>query len=66
MSISGHETDTMFRRYNITDDRDKLAALEAARRVAAAPASGDVVSLRVSNGVPNPQREASENAGSAR
>jgi len=30
--ITGHETDSMFRRYDITENRDELAALEAARR----------------------------------
>jgi integrase len=29
--ITGHRTDSMFSRYNITDERDKLNALEAAR-----------------------------------
>jgi hypothetical protein len=32
MRIIGHETDAMFNRYDITDNRDKLAALEASRR----------------------------------
>jgi hypothetical protein len=32
MRVTGHETDAMFQRYDITDNRDKLAALEAARR----------------------------------
>lgn len=31
MRVTGHETDAMFQRYDITDHRDKLAALEAAR-----------------------------------
>jgi integrase len=31
MRVIGHETDSMYRRYDITDNRDKLAALEAAR-----------------------------------
>ena len=31
MRVTGHETDAMFQRYDITDNRDKLAALEAAR-----------------------------------
>jgi hypothetical protein len=31
MRVIGHETDAMFRRYDIADNRDKLAALEAAR-----------------------------------
>ncbi len=31
MRVTGHETDAMFNRYDITDNRDKLAALEAAR-----------------------------------
>ncbi len=31
MRVIGHETDAMYRRYDITDNRDKLAALEAAR-----------------------------------
>jgi len=31
MAISGNKTEAMFRRYNITDDRDKLRALEASR-----------------------------------
>jgi integrase len=31
MRVTGHETDAMFIRYDITDNRDKLAALEAAR-----------------------------------
>ena len=30
--MTGHETDAMFNRYDITDDRDKLAALGAARK----------------------------------
>jgi integrase len=29
--ITGHETDAMFRRYDVTDQRDKLSALEQAR-----------------------------------
>lgn len=32
MRVTGHETDAMFTRYDITDDRDKLAALEASRK----------------------------------
>jgi hypothetical protein len=32
MRVTGHETDVMFNRYDITDDRDKLCALDAARR----------------------------------
>jgi hypothetical protein len=32
MRVTGHETDAMFQRYDITDNRDKLAALEAARK----------------------------------
>jgi integrase len=31
MTVTGHETDSMFTRYNITDERDKLEALEKAR-----------------------------------
>ena len=31
MRVTGHETDAMFNRYDITDNRDKLAALQAAR-----------------------------------
>ena len=34
MRVTGHETDAMFLRYDITDGRDKLGALEAARRFA--------------------------------
>jgi integrase len=34
MRVTGHETDAMFQRYDITDHRDKLTALEAARRFA--------------------------------
>jgi hypothetical protein len=34
MRLTGHETDVMFHRYDITDQRDKLSALEAARRFA--------------------------------
>ncbi len=34
MRVTGHETDAMFQRYDITDSRDKLEALEAARRFA--------------------------------
>lgn len=30
MRVTGHSTDAMFHRYDITDDRDKLAALQAA------------------------------------
>jgi integrase len=46
MSISGHETTSMFTRYNVSDDRDKLAALEAARRFTEAqPAAANVVAL---------------------
>jgi electron transfer flavoprotein alpha/beta subunit len=33
MRVTGHETDAMFNRYDITDNRDKLGALEAARRL---------------------------------
>jgi integrase len=32
MRVVGHETDAMFNRYDITDNRDKLGALEAARK----------------------------------
>jgi len=32
MRVIGHETDSMYRRYDITDNRDKLAALQAARK----------------------------------
>ena len=31
MRVTGHVTEAMFHRYDITDDRDKLSALEAAR-----------------------------------
>jgi hypothetical protein len=31
MRVIGHETDAMFNRHDITDNRDKLAALRAAR-----------------------------------
>jgi hypothetical protein len=34
MRVTGHETDAMFVRYDISDNRDKLAALEAARKAA--------------------------------
>jgi hypothetical protein len=33
--VTGHETDAMFIRYDVTDHRDKLAALEATRRFVA-------------------------------
>lgn len=33
----GHETDAMFSRYDITDNRDKLGALEAARKLVEQP-----------------------------
>src|SRR5205807_638117 len=33
MRITGHATDAMFHRYDITDNRDKVAALEAARKL---------------------------------
>jgi hypothetical protein len=32
MRVTGHETGAMFNRYDITDNRDKLSALDAARR----------------------------------
>jgi integrase len=32
MRVIGHQTDAMFNRYDITDNRDKLAALLAVRR----------------------------------
>jgi len=35
MRVIGHQTDAMFNRYDITDNRDKLAALEATRRFVA-------------------------------
>ncbi|MDQ6891534.1 MAG: tyrosine-type recombinase/integrase [Acidobacteriota bacterium] len=35
-SISGHKTDSMFRRYDISDSRDKSLALELARKWSAA------------------------------
>src|SRR5260370_10227608 len=35
MRVIGHQTDAMFNRYDITDNRDKLAALEAVRRFVA-------------------------------
>lgn len=48
MSISGHETTAMFGRYNISDQRDKLAALEAAQRFTAGESSeSNVVALSV-------------------
>jgi integrase len=34
MRVTGHATDAMFHRYDITDNRDKLAALAAARKFA--------------------------------
>lgn len=34
MRVTGHETDAMFQRYDITDNRDKLSALKAARKFA--------------------------------
>ncbi len=34
LRVTGHETDAMFNRYDITDNRDKLAALEAGRKFA--------------------------------
>jgi integrase len=33
MRVTGHETDAMFRRYDITDTRDKLAAFDTARNL---------------------------------
>jgi integrase len=42
MRVTGHETDAMFVRYDITDNRDKLAALEAARGFADQQASEKV------------------------
>jgi integrase len=39
MRVIGHETDSMYRRYDITDNKDKLAALEAARIFVAQQAS---------------------------
>jgi hypothetical protein len=35
MRVIGHQTDAMFNRYDITDNKDKLAALEAVRRFVA-------------------------------
>jgi len=45
MAISGHKTEAMFRRYNITDDRDKLRALEASREWTEQQANSNVVGL---------------------
>jgi integrase len=46
MRVTGHETDAMFNRYDITDDRDKLAALGAARRfVDAQPGEANLVRI---------------------
>ena len=33
MRVTGHETDAMFLRYDITDNRDKLGALQAASQL---------------------------------
>ena len=33
MRITGHTTEAMFHRYDITDNRDKVAALEAAQKL---------------------------------
>jgi integrase len=48
MRVIGHETDSMYRRYDITDNRDKLAALEAARLFVAQQATppSNVASIR--------------------
>ncbi len=32
MRVTGHETDAMFNRYDITDNRDKLAARRSAKQ----------------------------------
>jgi integrase len=48
MRVTGHETDAMFQRYDITDNRNKLAALEAARIFVAqqAPKPPNVASIQ--------------------
>ncbi len=48
MRVTGHATDAMFVRYDITDDRDKFAALEAARKFAdlQSGATTNLVSMR--------------------
>jgi integrase len=45
MRVTGHATDAMFLRYDITDDRDKLAALKAAKEYASSRAEtrGDLL-----------------------
>jgi integrase len=45
MAISGHKTQAMFARYNITDDRDKLRALEASREWNEQQAKSNVVEM---------------------
>ncbi len=65
MSISGHETTAMFDRYNISDHRDKLAALEASQRFSAGESSeSNVVALfGVNTGVNTTVRKSSEIVG---
>jgi len=46
MRVTGHETDAMFNRYDITDNRDKLAALEAARTFVAQAAGWNISQRR--------------------
>ena len=45
MTISGHKSASMFQRYNITDDRDKLRALEASREWTEKQAKSNVVEM---------------------
>lgn len=45
MAISGHKSASMFQRYNITDDRDKLSALEASREWTEKQAKSNVVEM---------------------
>jgi len=40
MSISGHKTDAMFRRYDKVDREDRLAALELVRKLHERPPLG--------------------------
>ena len=60
MSITGHKTAAMFRRYNISDGRDKLEALEKVERYFEAQRTERNVVPMADAGVKNPHSSRTE------